>query len=59
MITRDEKKKQEQMKNLNQHKNLENLGRNVIFEPPIKRSRGRPRKNVLTDLKNTRSQTKY
>ena len=46
------------MKNSNQHKSLENLSRNKPFEPPIKRSRGRLKKNVLTDFKNTRSQTK-
>ena len=40
MTTRGKKKKQDQMKNLNQHKNLENLSRNILFEPPIKRSRG-------------------
>ena len=37
MTTRGKKKKQEQMKNSNQHKNLENLIRNISFEPPIKR----------------------
>ena len=57
MITKGEKKKQEKMKNLNQRKNLENLTRNIPFEPSIKRSRGRPRNNVFTDFKNTPSQT--
>ena len=58
MTTRGKKKKQEQMKNSNQHKNLENLNRNTPVETPIKGSRGRPRKNVRTDFKNTPSQTK-
>ena len=58
MTTRGKKKKQGQMKNSNQHKNLENLNRNTPVEPPIKRSRGRPRVNVRTDFKNTPSQTK-
>ena len=58
VTTRGKKKKQEQMKNLNQHKSLENLSRNKPFEPPIKKLRGRPRKNVLTDSKNTPSETK-
>ena len=59
MITRSERKKQEQIKNSNQHKNLENLGQNKPFEPPIKRSRDRPRKNyVLTDFKNISSKRK-
>ena len=57
MTTRGKKKKQEQMKNSNQHKSLENLSPNKPFEPPIKSSRSGPRKNVLTDLKNTPSQT--
>ena len=52
------KKKQEQIKNSNHHKSLENLGPNNSFEPPIKRLRGRPRKNVLTVFKTTPSQTK-
>ena len=58
MTTRGKKKKQEEMKNSNQHKNLEKLSRNIPFEPPIKRSRSRLKKNVLTDFKNTPSQTK-
>ena len=59
MTTRGKKNKQEQMKNSNQPKNLENSRKNIPFEPPIKRSRGRPsKKNVLTDFKNTPSQTK-
>ena len=58
LITRGENKKQEQMKNSNQHKNLENSSQNKPFEPLIKRSRGRPRKNVLTDFKNIPSQAK-
>ena len=58
MTTRGKKKKQEQMKNSNQHKSLENLSRNKPFEPSIKRSRGRRRKNVLTNFKNTPSETK-
>ena len=58
MTTRGIKKKLKQMKNPNQHKYLENLNRNTPVEPPIKRSQGRPRKNVRTDLKNTPFQTK-
>ena len=58
MITRDKKEKQEQMENLNHHKTLENSSQNIPFEPSIKRSRGRPRKNVLTDSKNTFCPTK-
>ena len=58
MITRGGKKKQKQMKNLNQHKNLETLSRNILFEPPIKRSQGRPRKYLLTDFNNTPFQKK-
>ena len=46
------------MKNVNQRKNLENLSRNIPFQPPIQRSRGRPRKNILTDFKNTPSESK-
>ena len=46
------------MKNSNQHKSLENLSRNKPFEPPIQISQGRPKKNVITDFKNTPSQTK-
>ena len=56
MTTRGKKKKQ--IKNSNHHKSLENLSPNKPLEPPVKRSRGRPRKNVLTDLKNPLSQTK-
>ena len=58
MTTRGKKIKQEQIKNLNQHKKLDNLSRNIPFEPPIVRSRGRLRKNVLTDSNNTPFQTK-
>ena len=58
MTTRGRKKKQEQMKNSNQPKNLEISSQNIPFEPPIKRSRGRPRKNLLTNLKSILSQTK-
>ena len=59
ITTRGKKKKQEKVKNSNHYdKNLENLSRNIPFELPIKRSRGMPRKNVLTDFKNTPSQTK-
>ena len=56
--TRVKKKQQAQMKNSNQHNNLENLSRNIPCEPAIKRYRARPRKNVLTDFKNTPSETK-
>ena len=67
MTTRGKEKKQEQMKNSNQHKNLENLNQNEIQEkldenfsskPLVKKSRGRPRKNLLTNLKIIPSQTK-
>ena len=58
MITRGKKRKQEQMKNSDQPKNLENSSQTIPFKPPIKRSRGRSRKNVLTNFKNTPSQTK-
>ena len=58
MTTRGRKKKQEKIKNSNHHKSLENLSPNKTFEPPIKRSRGRARNNVLTDFKNTPSKTK-
>ena len=58
MTTRGKKKKQEQMKNSNLHKNVGYLNRNTPVEPPMKRSQGRPRKNVRTDFKNTPSQTK-
>ena len=56
MPTRGKKKKQEQMKNSNQHTNLENLNRNGIQEkldenfsskPLVKKPRGRPKKNYL------------
>ena len=50
MTTRGKKKKQEQMKISNQHRSLENSSPNEPFEPSIKRSRGRSRKNVLTDF---------
>ena len=55
------------MKNSNQHKNLENLNQNEIQEkldenisskPLVKKPRGRPRKNLLTNLKIIPSQTK-
>ena len=55
------------MKNSNKHKNLENLNQNEIqekldenfsFKPLVKKLRGRPRKNLLTNLKSTPSQTK-
>ena len=67
MTTRSKEKKQEQMKNSNQHKNLENINQNEIQEkldekfsskPLVKKHRGRPRKNLLTNLKIIPSQTK-
>ena len=67
MTIREKKKKQEKMKNSNQHKNLENLNQNEIQEkldgnfsskPLVKKPRGRPRKNLLTNLKSIPSQTK-
>ena len=67
MTTRGKKKKQEQLKNSNQHKNLENLYQNEIQEkldehfsskPLVKKPRGRLRKNLLTNLKIFPAQTK-
>ena len=58
ITTRGKKKKQEQMKNSNQHKNLENLNQNEIKEkldenfyskPLVNKPRGRPRKNLPTN----------
>ena len=54
------------MKNSNQYKNLENLNQNEIQEKLdenfssktlVKKHRGRPRKNLLTNLKIIPSQT--
>ena len=67
MTTRGKKKKQEEMKNSNQHKNVENIKQNETQEkldenfsskPLVKKPRGRPRKNLLTNLKMIPSQTK-
>ena len=55
MTTRGKKKKQEQMRNSNQHKNQENLNQHKIqenldekfsFQPLVKKPRGRPRKQI-------------
>ena len=59
ITTRTQKKRrQEKAENLYQDKNQEKFDENFSSEPLVKKPRGRPRKNLLTNLKNIPSQTK-
>ena len=49
---------QEKAKNLNRNKTQEKLDENFSSTPLVEKPRGRPRKNLLTNLKNIPSQTK-
>ena len=51
--TRAQKRiQQEKAKNMNQNVNQEKLDESFCSKPFVKKSRGRPRKNLLTNLKN-------
>ena len=58
ITTRAQKRiQQEKAKTLNQNEIQDKLDKNFSFKPLVKKPRGRPRKNLLTNLKNP-SQTK-
>ena len=57
--TRAQKKiQQEKAKDLNQNEIQEKLDENFSSKPLVKKPRGRPRINLLTDLKSISPQTK-
>ena len=59
ITTRAQKRiQQEKAKHLNRNETQEKLDENFSSKPLVKKSRGRPRKNLLTNLKNIPSQTK-
>ena len=59
ITTRAQKKRQQEKAiNLNQDENQEKLDENFSSKHLVKKPRGRPRKNLLTNLKNIPSQTK-
>ena len=49
---------QEKAKNLNRNETQEKLDKNFSSKPLVKKPRGRPRKNIVTNLNNIPSQTK-
>ena len=59
ITTRAQKRiEQDKAKNLNQNETQEKLDENFFSTPLVRKPRGRPRKNLLTNLKNIPSQTK-
>ena len=59
ITTRAQKRiEQEKAKNLNRNETQEKLDKNFSSKPLVKKPRGRPRKNLVTNLKNIPSQTK-
>ena len=59
ITTRAQKRiEQEKAKNLNRNETQEKLDENFSSKPLMKKPRGRPKKNLLTNLKNIPSQTK-
>ena len=59
ITTRAQKRiEQEKAKNVNRNETQEKLDENFSTKPLVKKPRGRPRKNLVTNLKNIPSQTK-
>ena len=59
ITTRAQKRiQQEKAKDLNQNETLEKLDENFSSKPLVKKPQGRPRKNLVTNLKTIPSQTK-